>query len=196
MAHRRAPRPGCRKSHDARYLRAPMLACVCAVLSLRCPRDGGSIWIIALINDHGTSLDILFDIGDRITPPRIVAMSAYGRAVWPERSIAPSNGCIWNSPRLQALRSLALRYDCSRMSGPCLPHRAIDGGPQWAIRAPAPNRFLNLEGPGHSRVSPAPVRPVGHQVACIAIVVDGLRGYRHCCFVKVVARFGPRSGPL
>ena len=36
---------------------------------------------------------------------------------------------IWTPPRLQALRSLALRYDCSRISGLYLPHRAIDAGP-------------------------------------------------------------------
>jgi hypothetical protein len=40
-----------------------------------------------------------------------------------------SNWRIWTPPRLQALRSLALRYDCSRISGLYLPHRAIDAGP-------------------------------------------------------------------
>ena len=46
--------------------------------------------------------------------------------------------------RLQTTRSLAVGYDCSRISGLLLRHPFKDAGPYWAIRAPAPARFDGL----------------------------------------------------
>ncbi len=44
----------------------------------------------------------------------------------------------------------------------------------WAIRAPAPHCFVVLSARGHSRVFPAPVRPVRHLSVCFAIVSEVL----------------------
>ena len=80
---------------------------------------------------------------------------------------------IWTPPHLQALRFMTGRHDCLRIFGLYL---RIDQS-MWAImeiRAPAPYCFIVLLAHGHSRVLPAPVRPVRHRSACSAIVSETL----------------------
>ena len=48
----------------------------------------------------------------------------------------------------------------------------VDAGPEWAIRASAPNRFFGLDARGHYRVLLTPVRPVRHLSVHLAIVVE------------------------
>ena len=90
------------------------------------------------------------------------------------------NGRIWTPPQLLALRSLATRYDCSRISGLML--TSINRGRATMGYSRASSHcFIGLKARSHSRVLLAPVRPVRHRLRVLATVVTFLPCLCRCC---------------
>ena len=84
---------------------------------------------------------------------------------------AAASGRVWTPPRLQALCSIASRYDCLRVSGLISDAVMWASDPDGLFARWLPNAYTSSRAPRPVRVFPASVQPVRHQTMCSAIVV-------------------------